>query len=506
MAIGTCLLSVHVCAYQKVYFPSTASAVGNSSLPNIVFILADDLGYGDVNYNGGLAATPNLNSMAAGPNSIKFTRFYSGGPVCSPTRGTLLTGRNHNRYCMWRANTAGSACKAVDASDFNCPARYPLPTSEITVAEILKEFGYRTAAFGKWHIGDLKPLPGSNTQWPSSNPGQNGFDVWKVTERSTPTVNPNCACFNTSLCILGHRAKKGPPHCTNYHAGNGSGLVTHDEPIIGDDSHFIADEFASFLSETDTTETPFFAYIALHTVHKPFVAIPPYSTMYENQGYTQKEIDYYGSITAMDEAIGNIRELLSHHNLSENTMLWFTSDNGPEKKTPGQAGGLRGIKGSLYEGGIRVPGILEWPAVIQMNRVSNFPVVTSDFLPTVSDILGTKPPQDRTIDGISILPHIRGESESRTSPIAWAFGINGDFNKKYNAAITDNRYKLYVEYKKGKIRSSSLYDLQVDPSESNDVSGDHPEILDQLTTQLNAWDTSLETSARNEVRCLAAAE
>ena len=109
------------------------------------------------------------------------------------------------------------------------------------------------------------------------------------------------------------------------------------EPIIGDDSHFIADELASFLSEMDTTETPFFAYIALHTVHKPFIAIPPYSTMYENQGYTQKEIDYYGSITAMDEAIGNIRELLSHHNLSEKTMLWFASDNGPEKKTPGQA-------------------------------------------------------------------------------------------------------------------------------------------------------------------------
>ena len=506
MAIGTCLLLVHVCTYQKVYFPSTVSAGGNSSLPNIVFILADDLGYNDVNYNGGFAATPNLNSMATGPNSIKFTRFYSGGPLSSPTRGTLLTGRNHNRYCMWKANTPGRACKAY-ASDFNCPAQYPLPTSEITVAEILKEFGYRTAVFGKWHLGDLKPLPGSNTQWPSSNPGQNGFDVWKVTERSTPTANPNCACFNTSLCILGHRARRGPPHCTNYHAYNGSGLVAHDEPIIGDDSHFIANEFASFLNETDTTETPFFAYLALHTVNKLFVAIPPYSTMYKKRGYTQKETDYFGSITAMDEAIGKIRELLSRHNLSENTMLWFTSDNGPQNfLLRAGEGGLRGIKGSLFEGGIRVPGILEWPAMIQRNRVSNFPVVTSDFLPTVCDIIGTEPPQNRTIDGISILPHIRGESESRTSPIAWAFGINGDFNKRYNAAITDNRYKLYVEYKGGTIRSSYLYDLQVDPSEFNDVSGDHPDILDRLTTQLNAWDTSLETSARSEVRCLAAAE
>ena len=501
MATGMCL-SVHDCTYHT--FPSTVSAGGNSSLPNIVFIIADDLGYNDVHYNGGFAATPNLDSMAAGPNSIKFTRFYSGGPVSSPTRGTVLTGRNHNRYCMWKANTAGRVCKA-NASDFNCPARYPLPTSEITIAEILKEFGYRTAAFGKWHLGDLKPLPGGNTQWPSSNPGQNGFDVWKVTERSAPTANPNCACFNTSLCILGHRARRGPPPCTNYHAGNGSGLVTHDKPIIGDDSHFIADEFASFLNETATTDEPFFAYLAFHTVNKHFVAIPPYSTMYKNQGYTQKEIDYFGSITAMDEAIGNIRELLSHHNLSENTMLWFTSDNGPQNFLL-RGGGLSGIKGSLFEGGIRVPGILEWPAEIQENRVSNFPVVTSDFLPTVCDVIGTNLPENRTIDGISILPHIKGGSESRTSPIAWAFRINGDFSKRYDAAIMDNRYKLHVEYKNDTIRSSYLYDLQVDPSESNDVSGDHPDILDRLTTELNVWDTSLENSAINEVGCLAAAE
>ena len=131
----------------------------------------------------------------------------------------------------------------------------------------------------------------------------------------------------------------------------------------------------------------------------------------------------------------------------------------------------------------------------------------SDFLPTVCDIIGTKPPQDHAVDGVSILPHLRGESESRTSPISWAFGINGNFNKKYNAAISDNRYnKLYVEYKRGKIRSSYLYDLQVDTSELNDVSSDHPEILDQLTTRLNVWDTSLESSARYQVGCMATTE
>ena len=444
--------------------------------------------------------------MASGPHSINFTRFYSGSPVCSPTRGTLLTGRNHNRYCIWRANTAGKSC--TNTSDFNCPARFPLPTSEITVAEILKDAGYHTATFGKWHLGDLKPLPGGSSQWPSSHPGQHGFDVWKVTERSVPTANPNCACFNTSLCILGHQARKGPPSCTNYHAGIGSDLnrlVTHDEPIIGDDSHFIVDEFASFLNSTVTTNTraPFFAYISLHTVHKAFVAIPPYSTMYTSQNYSQKEVDYYGAITAMDTAIGRIRELLSHHNLTDNTMLWFTSDNGPENNTPGQTAGLRGRKGSLYEGGIRVPGIIEWPAVIQSNRVSKFPVVTNDFLPTVYDILGAQPPNDRQIDGISILPHIRGSVESRTKPITWAFNKRGDFNRKYSTAISDNRYKAHIEYRKGKIFSSHLYDLLSDPEESHDLSSQYPDVLRRLVQAMDVWNASVINSARNEVGCMA---
>ena len=487
------------------YAASTDRNTSGASLPNIIFILADDLGYGDVQYNGGDAVTSNLNAMASGPHSIKFTRFYSGGPVCSPTRGTLLTGRNHNRYCIWRANTAGKTCN--NTSDFNCAAKMPLPTSEITVAEILKNAGYRTATFGKWHLGDLKPLPGGSSRWPSSHPGQHGFDVWKVTERSVPTANPNCACFNTSLCVLGHSARKGPPSCTNYHAGTGSDmntLVTHDEPIIGDDSHFIVDEFASFLNSTvSNTDTPFFAYISLHTVHKVYVAIPPYSTLYTSQRYSQKEVDYYGAITAMDKAIGKIRELLGYHNLTNNTMLWFTSDNGPENNTPGQTAGLKGRKGSLYEGGIRVPGILEWPAVIPRNQVSNFPVVTSDFLPTICDILGTQPPKDRQIDGISILPHIQGNMEYRTKPITWAFNKKGDFRKKYSTAISDNRYKAHIEYKNGKVRSSHLYDLLIDSAESRDLSSQHPAVLRRLTQVMDAWTTSLINSARNEVSCLA---
>ena len=142
---------------------------GVSKPPNFVFLMADDMGYGDVQYNGGNASTPNLDSLATGPNSIRLTLYYSGGPVCSPTRGTLLTGRNHNRYCVWTTN-AGNACP-----DFACPEGMPLPSSEVTVGEILREHGYRTAAFGKWHLGDLKPLPRGNPIWRVSRPDQHGF-------------------------------------------------------------------------------------------------------------------------------------------------------------------------------------------------------------------------------------------------------------------------------------------------------------------------------------------
>ena len=131
--------------------------MSTNSCPNIVYLLADDLGYGDVEYNGGQAVTPHLKAMANGPHSIHFSRFYSGGPICSPTRGTLLTGRNHNRYCIWHADI-GSGAK----QDLTCPSLMPLPHSEFTVAEILKEIGYCTAIYGKWPVGDLVPIEGGN--------------------------------------------------------------------------------------------------------------------------------------------------------------------------------------------------------------------------------------------------------------------------------------------------------------------------------------------------------
>ena len=408
------------------------------------------------------------------------------------------------RYCVWHANTAGKKICA-DKSDFNCPSIVPLPTTEFTVAEMLKEAGYRTAMFGKWHLGDLKPLPGGHPKWNVSHPGLHGFDVWKVTERSAPTANPNCMCFNPSQCVLGHYSETGfGTACTNYHSGNGIDpdlLVPHNETIIGDDSNFIAREFSTFLNDTVSTgQQPFFAYIAFHTVHAKYVAVPPYAQRYAARGYIPKEIDYYGSITAMDAAIGKIRDLLEHHRISDNTMIWFTSDNGPAKNSPGSTRNLRGSKSTLFEGGVRVPGIIEWPAVIQSNRISDFPVVTSDFFPTVSEILGRSDSlSHEIIDGESILPFIRGEQDARQQNIKWAFNIRGNPKKAYVAAILSGRqYKAYFRYRKGtaNISASFLYDLLEDEAEETDISTTHQSTFAKLYQEVELWIQSILGEAK----------
>ena len=498
-----CLALIAVMLRLKTDTQPMSTSNSIQELPNIVFMLADDLGYGDVGYNGGPAETPNLDAMASSPHSIKFTHFYSGAPVCSPTRGTLLTGRNHNRYCLWTANMPGPNCKHQD--DLACPTKMPLPTSEVTVAEILRDHGYHTATFGKWHLGDLMPVQGGNKQWPTSHPGQHGFDTWKVTKRIVPTANPNCACFNASLCRLGHYETKPPPPCANYYSGKKGdrNILTHRQTIIGDDSDFIVKVFAKFLGETAHLNQPFFVYIAFHAPHGRYIAVSPYLEKYKEKGYVQEDVDYYGTITAMDSAIGNIRALLRQHKLRQKTMLWFASDNGPDSKSPGRTAGLRGRKGSLYEGGIRVPGIIEWPGVIKHNRISAYPVVTSDFLPTVCDILGTNVPQDRAIDGISVLPVILGEShtEQRKKPIAWAFNTWGDFSGNYKMALVDNHIKVYADINDGKVTKAALYNLLADPTESQDVSVQNPQLLNSLLAGLDTWIHSVASSAEVNVGC-----
>ena len=468
-----------------------------ADLPNIIFMMADDLGYGDVGYNGGIASTPNLDSLAAGPNTILLNRYYSGAPVCSPTRGSVLTGRNPNRYCIWFANTGHS-------SDFKEPETMPLPPTEVTVAEVLKNAGYRTAIFGKWHLGDLKKLKNGNAKWPVSHPGMHGFDDWLVTERSTPTYNLNCACFadESSLCQpLGHN--KHTKGCTNYYTirDGESHLDPVQYPIRGEDSDFIVTKFEEFLNRTrEEGAGPFFAYLPFHNVHTQYIASPENAQRYQSFGLNKA--DYYGATTAMDSAVGRVRTLLQSHNISHNTMLWFTSDNGPAGLSPGTTAGLRGRKNTLFEGGIRVPGLIEWPAMIKNNRQSEYPVVSSDLLPTVSDIVGFDVSSTgKIMDGISILPMIRNEQVKRDSTIKWAHRIPENFSGSYAAVIMNDRFKLYASYDQDRVVSSSLYDLVNDRHERVDVQSSHEQVFESLGQELETWRQSVIYSATHEVQC-----
>ena len=476
-----------------------ATLLGSLSLaaygatPNVIFAMADDLGWGDVQYNNGKAATPNLNEMAHSPNTILLQRYYSGGPVCSPTRGTVLTGRNHNRYCVWTANAGNSD------PDFKKPEHMPLPYSEVTIAEVMRDSGYSTAMFGKWHLGDFKKLQNGNSKWPVSHPGMHGFDQWWATERSAPTCTLNCACFPNATCIEGHN--KGQPPCTNYYTNNSNTIEGWPDAIPGDDSHFLFTLAEKYIREQVKLQKPFFLYLPFHTVHIRYIATDEMREKYLKQNYTEEQADYFGAITAMDEVIGNLRELLKELGIRDNTLFWFASDNGALHGSPGSVNGLRGYKTLLYEGGVRVPGMIEWPDVISSNKVSWFPVISSDLLPTVRDILGAKPSDDRPIDGISILPFLQGKMDRRNHSIYWGFNIGGKFDGKYNMSTSGDQYKLMATYENGKVFRYYLYDLLNDLGETTDLKDKLPAIANKLLSQIEDWRKSVMASVE-KVGCL----
>lgn len=394
-----------------------------SAKPNVVLLMADDLGWGDVGFNGNrVIQTPHLDAMAA--NGIRFTRFYAAAPVCSPTRGSCLTGRHPFRYGIPYANSGH------------------LKPEEITLAEVLKDEGYATAHFGKWHLGTLtKTVNDANRGGPRGEahyapPQEHGFDVCFSTESKVPTHAPLRV---PKVFAEGASRKIGwdsldpeeewEHYNTRYWNERGEEVT---EPLLDDDSKEIMDRTLPFMERAIEKEQPFLAVIWFHAPHLPVVASDRHRKPYEE--YPLHERNYYGCITALDEQVGRLRESLRALDVADDTMLWFCSDNGPEGNAgaPGSAGPFRGRKRSLYEGGVRVPGVLEWPAMVKQARSTDFAAVTSDYFPTVLDVLGRLDSFERTLDGTSLMPLIRGEVDQRAEPIgffsrgrvAWHEGVD----------------------------------------------------------------------------------
>ena len=442
--------------------PSVAPA---QERPHVILVMADDQGWGDAGYLGHPELiTPHLDAMAK--NGLRFDRFYAGAPVCSPTRGSCLTGRHPFRYGIKGAN-AGH-----------------LPKSEPNLAAILGGAGYRCGHFGKWHLGTLtRTVKDANRGGRPRHvahyapPWERSFDVCFSTESKVPTFDP----MSTPAKLHGGVGKREPG--SRYGTAYWTGTDQSATPDIrGDDSHAIMDRALAFIDDTLQRKQPVFAVIWFHAPHLPVVGGPEDLKLYP--GATGLRRHYLACLTALDRELGRLRSRLRERGIAKDTMLWYCSDNGPEGqagRAPGSTGGLRGRKRSLYEGGIRVPGLLEWPARVRKPRVVTCPASTLDYLPTVLDALGIETGKPKSpLDGISLLPWVDGSVAARSRPIPFAH--------RQRAALIDNRFKL-VRNGAGKVHE--LFDLVDDPFEKKDLTASRPELAARLRVQLDAWLASM---------------
>ena len=461
--------------------PAHAAA---SARPNIVLMMADDQGWGETGYNGHPhVQTPVLDEMSR--TALRLDRFYAASPVCSPTRASVMTGRHANRSGAFAPN-------------------WSTRPEEITLAQILKQAGYRTGHFGKWHLGAVK-------QDSPLNPNRMGFDEYLSHDNffeMDPPLSRNGA----------------PP-----------------EIIKGESSEIVVAEAVNFTRKVQAEGKPFFIVIWFGSPHGPYSGKPEDVALYAKVP-SEDMRRRFAEITAMDRAIGTYRQALRSLGVADTTLLWFNSDNGipiPNEQDSFN-GGWRGTKGTVYEGGLRVPAIIEWPAVIKTPRTSSAACVTSDILPTVLDFLGLKhPAPQRPIDGISLRPLIAGDSmKERPSPIGfWKYASQGEsqngrwvseersrgttpttkqanilFNNFKHpvakttdfggeAAWTDTRFKLVVaESRTGAKKKATsnagvqLFDLTADPKETTDIAARHPDVVQRMRAELAAWQRSVERS------------
>jgi len=428
--------------------------------------MADDLGWGDPGFNGnGIIRTPHLDLMAA--SGIRFTRFYSGGPVCSPTRGTCLTGRHYFRYGVTHANEG------------------MLPKQEITLASMLKPLGYATGHFGKWHLGTLtkeikdgrRGGPGTENYMP---PWEHGFDVCFSTEQAVPTWNP----------------MENQPFVTKYWEGPGKHAVMNLE---GDDSRVMMDRVLPFIRDAAKAAQPFLAVVWFHAPHQPVVAGPAYRAMYAK--YDEGRQHYFGCITALDEQVGRLRRELRQLGMADNTMFWFTSDNGPEGMTSdqgtnrGATGGLRGRKRSLFSGGVNVPGLLEWPGYAKPGRVIDIACSTLDYLPTIREVTHARlPGKPRPIDGISLKPLLDGKETDRPEPLCFRYiEPKHAMHDAPTVAMLEGRFKLLTNFSNDG-SEDLLYDVCSDRGETENIIGRHIEVARSMKKRLRDWIESCKVS------------
>lgn len=410
-----------------------AHAAEESQNPNIILVMTDDQGWGQMGYyNHPVLETPNLDTMAA--NGLRFDRFYAGASNCSPTRASVMTGRSNDRTGVLNHG-------------------YPLRIQEKTLPQAMQSAGYATGHFGKWHLNGFSGGGVPVLKDDPRSPGVFGFDEW-LSVTNYFEVNP----------LMSRNGKF--------------------EEFEGDSSEVIVSEALEFISRQIKSKKPFFTVIWYGSPHSPYLALEEDKQPFRE--LDDKSQNHYGELAAMDRSIGTLRKGLRDFGVADNTIIWFNSDNGGLPKiSPDTVGGLRGHKNSVFEGGLRVPGIVEWPAVITRPRVTNYPTVTMDIFPTIAEIVGLpESAMFATRDGMSIRPLFEGEFGPRTKPIP--------FRRAGHAALIDNDFKLLTpNYDSGRFQ---LYNLAEDPGETTDLFDKQPEIAKRMVKDLKAWNASVEAS------------
>lgn len=415
------------------------------SPPNIIIIFADDLGYGDLGcYGHPTIRTPNLDRMAA--EGMRFTQFYVAANVCTPSRAALLTGKLPVRMGM----TGGSDVFFPNSAG-------GLPQTEITLAEVLKQKGYNTACVGKWHLGHL----------PQFLPTRQGFDYYFGIPYSNDMLpGPN---------------NKYPP----------LPLIKNEKSIEENPDQTIltkryTEESTTFIK--NNKNKPFFLYYPNNFPHVPLFASPAFKEK-------SKRGTYGDVVEELDWSVGQIFKTLKELNLENNTIVIFTSDNGPwltQKERGGSAGLLYEGKGSAYEGGMRVPAIAWWPGTIKPNQVSASLATTMDLYPTLTKIATANLPADQQLDGYDMLPLLKGEKENGRELIYY-------YHQSNLYAIRKGPWKAHFTTKPSYSKEPAaphdpplLYNLDNDPSEKYDLSKNHPEIVEIIKKEYEKHKASIK--------------
>ena len=435
--------------------------------PNLVVILCDDLGYGDLECYGHPAIkTPALNRLAS--NGIRFTDCYSAAPVCSPSRVGLLTGRSPNRSGVY--DWIPSAGKPVA----NKRHLVHMRRDERTLANFLQEAGYQTCLVGKWHCNSAFNQP------EQPQPNDFGFDHWFATQNnaSPSHQDPNNFVRNGKRVGLKH----------------------------GFSCQLVADEAIDWLKQQRET-SPFFLFIAFHEPHEPIASPPELVSDYQRVASTEDEAQYFANVANMDLAVGRIMETLSREGLDENTLIVFTSDNGPEtlnryrsaNRSYGKPGPLRGMKLHTTEAGFRVPGIITWKNNIPdalIGTTNTTPISSLDLLPTVCDLAGIPLPAESKLDGTSITSILQGKTFRREKPLVWAYynAINearvamrhqqwkvlARLNGGSTPKLTNITKESFQILRNAKLTDIEVYDLLHDQAEEKNLASDNQEFTRSL--------------------------